>query len=78
MACQQIAVSTGQSPFSQCFLKLQKGLFVGLYTSILNPKRLDKGFESRMIQIDSNAPFDLVNHKALLFNHKAMEFSDLF
>ena len=28
---------------------------------------LDKGFESRLVQIDFSAAFDLVNHKALIF-----------
>ena len=28
---------------------------------------LDRGFESRIVQIDFSAAFDLVNHKALLF-----------
>ncbi|MEL7079449.1 MAG: reverse transcriptase family protein [Cyanobacteria bacterium J06582_2] len=33
---------------------------------------LDKGFESRLVQIDFSAAFDLVNHKALVFKLQSL------
>ena len=33
---------------------------------------LDKGFESRIVQIDFSAAFDLVNHKALIFKLQSL------
>ena len=35
-------------------------------------ENLDKGFESRIVQIDFSAAFDLVNHKALIFKLQSL------
>ena len=39
---------------------------------------LDKGFESRLVQIDFSAAFDLVNHKALLFKLQSLGIGGYF
>ena len=35
-------------------------------------ENLDKGFETRIVQIDFSAAFDLVNHRALVYKLKEL------
>ena len=41
-------------------------------------KGFDNGFGTRIVQIDFSAAFDLVNHKALVFNYEALVLEDGF
>ena len=46
--------------------------------SSLVQENLDKGFETRIAQIDFSAAFDLVNHRALVYVDNLMESSCFF